>query len=338
VQVRALISSDANLLARDAQGHTSLHLAASKGHVGLVKLLGDAGGVQLLFRTSYDGRTADEIAALHCHKDTEHVLRELQHGVVSKLLLQEQQERECKEGIAAEYKARSGAKGQLLSVEEYTEIAYNIELCTLAARLQGPDDAQRERFAKELKCGEYRHAANGFSALLNVSENEVSRRVVAGVGAIQEEVKALGDENVSQQLHYILRQRAREKTFSNGVRDRGHAGMRLRDFLQHAYCKTAKLEEAEVVALRLYTTSAFRQINDPLRDEKRIKSGHPHPLPVTVMLIARGIKKLRAIDAQKDEGTETVVLWRGMKNVMATENFIKKGGTEVGCCCCHTSK
>jgi hypothetical protein len=113
------------------------------------------------------------------------------------------------------------------------------------------------------------------------------------------------------------------------VRDRGHAGMRLGDFLRHPNCATAQLEEEEVVALRLYTTSAFQQINGPLRDEKRIERGEPHPLPVTVMLIASGIRKLRAISAQSKEATQTAVLWRGMKNVKATDKFVKSGGTEV---------
>jgi hypothetical protein len=115
--------------------------------------------------------------------------------------------------------------------------------------------------------------------------------------------------------------------------DKGHEGMVLRDFVEHEHSRTAELDEAEVVALRLYTTSAFRHINSPLRDQARISSGTPHPLPVTVMLITKGIKKLRAIDASADAAIQSMVLWRGVHNVRPTDSFAVKGGTEVCVLC-----
>jgi hypothetical protein len=165
--------------------------------------------------------------------------------------------------------------------------------------------------------------------MLNVSEDNVLDRARAGVAAIEEEVNALGDKNVIAQLEYILHSRASVKSFSNGLRDKGHEGMRLQDFVCHEQAVTAELTEAEVVSLRLYTTSAFKQINDPLRDQERISRGEAHPLPVTVTLIAKGIKKLRTIEANEAAATEGVVLWRGMKNVTTTAKFAQKGGTEV---------
>jgi hypothetical protein len=86
------------------------------------------------------------------------------------------------------------------------------------------------------------------------------------------------------------------------------------------------------VALRLYTTSTFKYINSPLRDQERIGRGEAHPLPVTATLIARGIKKLRAIDASGAAATKGMVLWRGMKNVRPTDHFAEMGGTEVRVC------
>jgi hypothetical protein len=154
------------------------------------------------------------------------------------------------------------------------------------------------------------------------------------VAAIEEEVNALGNRDVIQQLGYILWQPAKEKKFANGVRDKGHAGMWLSDFVQHEHARTAELEEAEVVALRLYTTSAFQQINSPLRDQERIRSKKPHPLPVTVMLISKAIKKLRAVNSHSDSAREPLVLWRGMKNVRPTDHFATNGGTEVTACTC----
>ncbi len=96
-------------------------------------------------------------------------------------------------------------------------------------------------------------------------------------------------------LDYILHKPATVKKFPNGMRDEGHEGMLLQDFVQHEHARVAELEEAEVVALRLYTTSAFQQINGPLRDQDRIDRGEEHPLPVTVMTLVNGIKKLRAV-------------------------------------------
>jgi hypothetical protein len=186
-----------------------------------------------------------------------------------------------------------------------------------------------DRFAHDLICGEFQHAAKGIFKLLNVSKNEVDKRALAGVAAIEEEIRALGNRNAQEQLDYILHQPATEKIFHFGVRDHGHEGMRLQDFVTHPNARAAELEEAEVVALRLYTTSAFRQINDPLRDQERISKGEAHPLPVTVMFLIEGIKKLRAIDADTDRATTSMVLWRGMKNVRPTDHFAQRGGTEV---------
>jgi hypothetical protein len=86
------------------------------------------------------------------------------------------------------------------------------------------------------------------------------RQAAAGVAAIEQKVEALGDSNVSKQLDYILQQRTSEKTFHNGVCHKGHAGKRLRDFLEHPQSVMAGLKEQEVGALRVYTTSAFQQI------------------------------------------------------------------------------
>jgi hypothetical protein len=109
--------------------------------------------------------------------------------------------------------------------------------------------------------------------------------------------------------------------------------MELKDFVNHPYPKIAKLNEAEVVALRLYTTPAFRRINNPLRDMQRIKNGIAHPLPVTVNLISKGIKKLRALNAGSIAATQPKMLWRGLKNLRQTEYFAERGGTEV----CYSS-
>jgi hypothetical protein len=297
-----------------------------RGHVGVLKLLAEAGGLQLLLKASHAGRTACECAALEGHKDAEAELTRLQHEMLEAEASQQELERARRERAEKEYDSEDRS-GSLLTREEHTEIVYNMLVITSPS--SGEAAPEQDKFAKELICGEYQHAAKGFYKLLNVREDHVFDRARAGVAAIEEEVKALGDKNVLEQLDYILHRRASVKSFSNGLRDKGHEGMRLQDFVRHEHAVAAELTEAEVVALRLYTTPAFKQINDPLRDQERISRGEAHPLPVTVTLIAKGIKKLRAIDAHKATATKVTVLWRGMKNVTTTAKFAEMGGTEV---------
>jgi hypothetical protein len=239
-----------------------------------------------------------------------------------------------------EIEAQQGAQDTVLTADEHTDFLMHIIRGVSALSWQ-PASAASERFAiepRDLICGEFEHAASGLYKLMNVPEKEVVKRWLRGVEAIKDEVTALGDSIVTEQLNYILLQPATEKMFANGLRDMGHTGMRLHDFMQHEHARVAELEEAEVVALRLYTTSAFQQINGPLRDQERVSRGEVHPLPVTVMLIVSGIKKLRKVNSKSDEATQGMVLWRGLKNIRPTDRFAQKGGTEVSChmCCCIT--
>jgi len=138
-------------------------------------------------------------------------------------------------------------------------------------------------------------------------------------------VKALGNDEVTELLDYILRRPASEKDCPNGRRDVGHVGMRLHDFVQHQNAVDAKLIPAHIVALRLYTTAAYREINNPLRDLNRFDTRTPHPLPVTVWYITDAIKRLRRVATDLSNFT----LWRGMKGVHVPPSFLTKGGCEL---------
>ena len=59
-------------------------------------------------------------------------------------------------------------------------------------------------------------------------------------------------------------------------------GMRFDDFVNHPSASLGGLRREQVLALRLYTTIAFKSINIPLRDQSRKAEGRAHPLPVTV--------------------------------------------------------
>ena len=118
----------------------------------------------------------------------------------------------------------------------------------------------------------------------------------------------------------------------NGLRsDRRTAsgdGMTLADFVAAPNSREAELEEAHVVALRLYTTRAFLLINIPLRDLGRHERGEAHPLPVTVAFLAEALRRLRAVGAKQANARSPVVLYRGLAHRTVPPAFFKEGGTE----------
>ena len=84
-----------------------------------------------------------------------------------------------------------------------------------------------------------------------------------------------------------------------------------------------------MAALRIYTTAAYKSINNPLRDAGRAAREEPHPLALTVTLISSAVSKLRVIGAQSEEANDSITLYRGMRNVEVRDDFFKQGGTEL---------
>ena len=160
--------------------------------------------------------------------------------------------------------------------------------------------------------------------------------------ATPSEVVEQVEKELLTNLHYILYEETSEVYVKgpDAVRDKGRGKQRFGDFMSHPNVKDAELTASHVASLRLYTTLAYKYINSPLRSQDAYYDHHkPHPLPVTVALIAEGIKKLRAAYAvkvgQKDVVPATA-LWRGMKNLTMGESFVEKdengkckGGTEL---------
>ena len=109
-----------------------------------------------------------------------------------------------------------------------------------------------------------------------------------------------------------------DKEFPNGVRDQGRNGETLKDFVNHPYSRQAGLTEAHMIALRLYTTSAFMSLNTPLRD---IESKEPHPFPVTIRFIAEAIKQLRSVVVAQDGTSSTSELWRFCSQCAASRSL-----------------
>ncbi len=277
---------------QDSEGCTALHTAAMLGHAGVVHVLLAAGGLGLMEKRSNEGKTAHDYASSCGHNHVVRVLMEVQENLTSQVREKKEMWARAEE-MAAVYREKQ--EGTLLTVEEYTEIVYSLLLATSQANQENSVTNKFNGEPKDLVCGEFQDAAHGLAKLLNVEEDTVVQNSLEGIEAIEEEVMALGDRNVALQLYYILWEQAKEKVFPNGVRDKGNTGKSLEFFVKHEIATNAKLKDAEVVALRLYTTSAFSRINNPLRDLSRISSGQSHPLPATVWLIASAIKKVKPI-------------------------------------------
>ena len=103
--------------------------------------------------------------------------------------------------------------------------------------------------------------------------------------------------------------------------------MTFDDFCKHPSAQMAKLGAANVLAIRLYSTAAFRSLNNPLRDQSRTQA---HPFSATIFFLTDGIRKLRAIEAASARDIkQDIDLWRGMKNLAVTSDFEIQGGSEM---------
>lgn len=156
-------------------------------------------------------------------------------------------------------------------------------------------------------------------------------------GATALQVVQQVDAETAGNLRYILKEKASEIYVEgpNAVRDKGRGPVDLQHFLGHKNVAAAELAVPHVVALRLYTTTAFKYLNSPLRSrEQYYNKNRPHPLPATMAFISEGIKKLRtahAIEVEEGSTTSQLTLWRGLKNMKISDEFLsdRKGGTEL---------
>ena len=91
----------------------------------------------------------------------------------------------------------------------------------------------------------------------------------------------------------------------------------------------AGLELHHVLALRLYTTSTYKSINNPMRQTPPVL---PHPFAATMYYISDALSKLREVQGKDPKMRNTqLVFWRGMQNLQMTEEFARTGGTEMAC-------
>jgi hypothetical protein len=232
---------------------------------------------------------------------------------------------------------------------QYVDLARRIEDIVADLHLnQGHfsrGDLYGAAIVRELVFAPPREAAMGINPFLRVADAELYDGLRRGVTAIVEEFERNGTETDLECLDYVLRHPAgsSQKIFpnspyprdcdENGVRrDRLTASgeaMAFHDFVSHPHSQMARLSEAHVLALRLYTTSAYSSLNSPLRNRAHVGA---HPMPVTVKLITEAVKQLRSVALESDlfdMSRRSKDLWRGMRDSCATTEFLNHGGTEI---------
>ena len=192
--------------------------------------------------------------------------------------------------------------------------------------------------------GKPEEAAHGLLDALGLSYRVFALKLAKGEQAIIDEFEANGSDEDKANLRYVLYGKAGDPTcipahvreqISNGHYhggqlkegdfDRGHDGMGLDDFVNHPSSVMAKLDRADVLALRLYTTTSFRLFNDPLRRKEQ-----PHPIASALNFLDQALRKLKAVASMMEEdfAQQKLMLWRGMANMQTLPEFKKRGGTE----------
>merc|ERR1712176_1427671 len=112
------------------------------------------------------------------------------------------------------------------------------------------------------------------------------------------------------------------------TRDGWENGISLEVLMAHEHSCIAKLKRHHIISLRLYTTSSYARINDPLRADP---AQQPHPFAATTLFISEGIKLLRSVHASLPDAYSERTFWRGMRDVGITEQFLAQGGTDFAC-------
>jgi hypothetical protein len=202
------------------------------------------------------------------------------------------------------------------------------ELKELQGKLGAADElvSSNSKFvASAIVLGQADEAAHGLKELLSITTGQLGQIMIDPLAAIKKEFAAseISAENKANLKHVLAG--TKQTVWENKKK--------LAQLLQHQDSKAAKLEEHHIVALRLYTTSAFRQINDSLRKRQK-----PHPLPATTYFISEALKQLKGVAAKLPDAHNSKVLWRGLKNLKLSFEFLMKGGTELACLSTSTSR
>lgn len=189
--------------------------------------------------------------------------------------------------------------------------------------------------APAIRLGRAVEAAHGLADLMGYDNMSIIQHIMVsggGVDAIENEIELHGTAEDKANLHGLLTGTyvCPDGTSSEPPSAEELAARRktIDELMQTDQVKTARLTRAHVVALRLYTTSTYASINQPLRTSPPTK---PHPFAITTYFVSEGIKLLRSVAAELPGAHQPQDFWRGMKDLTISDEFLESGGTEFAC-------
>jgi hypothetical protein len=167
---------------------------------------------------------------------------------------------------------------------------------------------------KQIRLGRPEDATRGLQIFMGVSDAMMGQFYSDPIGSIRREFEKVGG------MHKANFDQVCSGTFGDGKS--------LESLVAHPNAKMAKLKTQHVLALRIYTTSSFSCVNDPLRQDPPQR---PHPFAATTHFCDQGIRMLRTVAASLPDAHSSRVYWRGMRDLGLTMEFLDKGGTEFAC-------
>jgi hypothetical protein len=176
---------------------------------------------------------------------------------------------------------------------------------------------------QQIRLGKAADAAHGLKSLLGVKDVEMATFLKEHEAAIIREFQLHGSAEDQENLRCVLGGTRRVCATGNWA-----TGVSIEALMLHASARQANLQRHHIIALRMYTTSSFSCINNPLRGNPVQR---PHPFAATTFFISEGIKLLRAVAALLPDAYTQRVYWRGMRNMGITGEFMLQGGTDFAC-------
>lgn len=200
-----------------------------------------------------------------------------------------------------------------------------------------PPSADSKFVAPKIRLGNAGQAATGLPGMMGIDESTIGRFMQEKVQAIVREFEDHGGDEDKQNLNGVLDGSYRNPPDSkltgaalaaDAAKKAATTCTTIDELMKCPEVKIARLKMHHVLALRLYTTSSYKCLNNPLRTDPPTQ---PHPFAATTFFISEGIKKLRAVAAERPDAFTPVVFWRGLKGMALSKAFVKQGGTEFGC-------
>lgn len=203
-----------------------------------------------------------------------------------------------------------------------------------------PQTAKRKRrrsglskfVAPTMSLGKSTLAAKGLDVLLGV-DPKTYMHVKQKVKVILKEFAKNGTDEDNKNLKTLIEGTYKHPPNSDGspltAMDIRGQSMTIGELMASSNVQDAGLEIHHVLALRLYTTSTYMSINNPMRQSPPVL---PHPFAATMYYISDALSKLRELQGKNlAMRNETLVFWRGMKDLQITDEFIRTGGSEMAC-------